>query len=75
MSDMAIAEHDVVRLTGPVGMGRDAPFGGEAWPSGTKGTVVSEPANGAALVEISDESGATLGLVNVSLKQLEVVGT
>jgi hypothetical protein len=49
-----IAKHAVVALSEPIG----------TWPVGTRGTVVSDYGQ-PKLVEISDDNGATLDLVQV----------
>jgi hypothetical protein len=56
-----IAEHDVVALREPV----------DAWPVGTSGTVVSDYGK-TKLIEISDDSGATLDLIQAPLAMLDV---
>jgi len=56
-----IAEHDVVALREPV----------DAWPAGTSGTVVSDYGE-TKLIEISDDSGATLDLIQAPLAKLDV---
>ena len=56
-----IAEHDVVALREPV----------DAWPAGTSGTVVSDYGE-TKLIEISDDSGATLDLIQAPLATLDV---
>lgn len=56
-----IAEHDVVALREPV----------DAWPAGTSGTVVSDY-GATKLIEISDDSGATLDLIQAPLAKLDV---
>ena len=56
-----IAEHDVVALREPV----------DAWPAGTSGTVVSDYGE-TKLIEISDDSGATLDLIQAPPVKLDV---
>jgi len=56
-----IAEHDVVALREAV----------DAWPAGTSGTVVSDYGE-TKLIEISDDSGATLDLIQAPLAKLDV---
>jgi len=55
------AEHDVVELHETV----------DAWPAGTSGTVVSDYGD-TKLVEISDDSGTTLDLIQAPLAKLDV---
>jgi hypothetical protein len=50
-----ITEHDVVALREAI----------DAWPAGTSGTVVSDYGE-TKLIEISDDSGATLDLIDVT---------
>lgn len=56
-----MAEHDVVALCEPVA----------AWPSGTRSTVVSDYGE-MKLIEIGDDSGVTLGLIQAPLAKLDV---
>lgn len=56
-----ITEHDVVALSEPIG----------TWPVGTRGTVVSDYGQ-TKLIEISDDNGATLDLIQAPLAKLDV---
>lgn len=59
-----MAGHDVVAIREPV----------DAWPAGTSGTVVSDYGDygDTKLIEISDDSGATLDLIQAPLAKLDV---
>ncbi|MGN6664965.1 MAG: hypothetical protein ACTHK6_12300 [Solirubrobacterales bacterium] len=57
-----ITENDVVELTRPAGR----------WPAGTQGTAVSDHGS-SKLVEISDERGQMLDLVEVAERHLKLV--
>jgi hypothetical protein len=56
-----ITEHDVVALREAIG----------TWAAGTSGTVVSDYGE-TKLIEISDERGATLDLIQVPSTKLDV---
>lgn len=58
----AIGENDVVELRDPVGR----------WPAGSRGTAVSDYGE-VKLVEISDERGQTLDLIQVREPQLTLI--
>jgi len=58
----AIGEHDYVELRGGIG----------AWPAGRRGTVVSDYGD-VKLIEISDERGAMLDLIQVPETGLKLI--
>jgi len=58
----AIREHDVIELLQPIGK----------WPQGVLGAVVSDYGD-AKLIEISDERGQMLDLVQVPEAQFKLV--
>ncbi len=58
----AIGEHDFIELLDGVGK----------WASGTTGTVVSDYGD-AKLIEISDDSGAMLDLIQVAEDRLRLI--
>jgi hypothetical protein len=53
--------HDVVALREPI----------DKWPAGTSGTVVSDYGE-TKLIEISDDSGTTVDLIQAPLAKLDV---
>jgi hypothetical protein len=64
----AIGEHDYVVLVDPVGKSE----GAGTWPAGTTGTVVSDYGD-VKLIEISDERGVMLDLIQVREARLKLV--
>lgn len=73
-----IPELSVVELRAPVPYASvtGAPLAGTVFPAGTQGTVVSSlPGVESYTVEVSDESGRTLALLDCHPDQLKVVWT
>lgn len=58
----AIGEHDVIELLDPIG----------GWPAGRIGAVVSDHGD-SKLIEIADDRGITLDLVEVPEERLRLV--
>ncbi len=64
----AISEHDYISLLDPVGKSK----GVDVWPAGTTGTVVSDYGN-VKLIEISDDRGVMLDLIQVREPRLKLI--